>query len=302
MKADFTPERIQKLDPNDIFVFGSNLNGNHIGGAARIAYEQFGAEWGVGEGLTGQTYALPTLDHEMKCVTYGSLVDSFKRFIDVVTEHKECIFYLTKVGCGIAGWKLEDVRKAFWESVSNLRALPDNLVLPYDFYYKHTQPKMRSRYGLFKLPIEVLLKSRNQEVGKLKSYIQELEHDISLLKKEKETKSQMTPEEQYEACKQVRSEEMYQNIKQQNKRLRGMVNDLRRDKNDLLQKVVSKSYVMTDEERKKHIVKEEQMRDKLIEKARNAITEEEREMLHNQIVDIDSTIECMRIEELSTYD
>lgn len=302
MKADFTPERIQKLDPGDIFVFGSNLNGNHMGGAARTAYEQFGAEWGVGEGLTGQTYALPTLDREMKCVMYSSLVDSFKRFIDVVTEHREYTFYLTKVGCGIAGWKLENVRRAFWESVSDLIALPDNLVLPYDFYYERTQPKMRSRYGLFKLPAEVLLKSRNQEVGELKSYIQELEHDISTLKKEKETKPQMTPEEQHEACKEVKSEEMYRNIKQQNKRLRGMVNDLRKDKNDLLQKVMSKSYVMTDEERKKRIAKEEQTRDKLIEKARNATTEEEREMLHNQIVDIDSTIECMRIEELGTYD
>ena len=298
MKADFTPERIQKLDPGDIFVFGSNLNGNHIGGAARIAYEQFGAEWGVGEGLTGQTYALPTLDREMNCVTYDSLVNSFKRFIDVVIEHKEYIFYLTKVGCGIAGWRLEDVKGAFWESVGDLKTLPDNLVLPYDFYYERTHPKMRSRYGLLKLPTEVLLKRRNQEVGELKSYVQELEHDISILKKEK---SQMTGEER-EICKEVKSEEMYRNIKQQNKRLRGMVKDLRKDRDNLLQKVMSRGYVMTDEERKKRIAKEEQTREMLMQRARNAATEEEREMLHNQIVDIDSAIECMRIEGVGTYD
>ena len=135
-------------------------------------------------------------------------------------------------------------------------------------------------------------------MGELKSYVQELEHDISILKKEK---SQMTGEER-EICKEVKSEEMYRNIKQQNKRLRGMVKDLRKDRDNLLQKVMSRGYVMTDEERKKRIAKEEQTREMLMQRARNAATEEEREMLHNQIVDIDSAIECMRIEGVGTYD
>lgn len=68
MRADFTPERIEELSSGEIFVFGSNLNGNHYGGAARIAYEKFGAEWGVAEGLSGNTYAIPTLDKEMQSV------------------------------------------------------------------------------------------------------------------------------------------------------------------------------------------------------------------------------------------
>ena len=59
---EFTPERITELGKNEIFVFGSNIHGMHGGGAARIANEYFGAEWGVGEGLTGQCYALPTME------------------------------------------------------------------------------------------------------------------------------------------------------------------------------------------------------------------------------------------------
>ena len=57
----YTPERILELKGNEIFVFGSNLAGAHAGGAARLAYERFGAVWGEGVGLHGQTYAIPTM-------------------------------------------------------------------------------------------------------------------------------------------------------------------------------------------------------------------------------------------------
>ncbi len=60
-----TPDRITSLKDNEIFVFGSNKEGMHGGGAARIAYEDFGAEWGVGIGMTGQCYAIPTMDRSI---------------------------------------------------------------------------------------------------------------------------------------------------------------------------------------------------------------------------------------------
>src|SRR5574344_2934116 len=101
MKPDYTPEKISHLDEGEIFVFGSNLNGNHAGGAARVANELFGAEWGVGEGMTGKTYALPTLDRDMKCVAPEVLYESFKRFIDVVQKNPHFTFDLTKVCCVI---------------------------------------------------------------------------------------------------------------------------------------------------------------------------------------------------------
>ena len=52
---------ITRLAPNEVFVFGSNLQGMHGGGAARMAYEHFGAVWGQGVGLYGQSYAIPTM-------------------------------------------------------------------------------------------------------------------------------------------------------------------------------------------------------------------------------------------------
>ena len=59
---EFTSDFITELKPNEIFVFGSNIGGFHGGGAARVAHKRFGAEWGVGEGITGQCYALPTME------------------------------------------------------------------------------------------------------------------------------------------------------------------------------------------------------------------------------------------------
>ena len=73
---EFIPERITELKPNEIFLFGSNLAGSHGGGAARLAYNRFGAIWGKGEGLQGQSYALhltigqtvvPTIDNLLIC-------------------------------------------------------------------------------------------------------------------------------------------------------------------------------------------------------------------------------------------
>lgn len=69
----FTPEMITSLAENEIFVFGSNLAGAHGGGAARMAYRRFGAVWGIGVGLTGRTYAIPTMQ--------GG-VDTIKPYVD----------------------------------------------------------------------------------------------------------------------------------------------------------------------------------------------------------------------------
>ena len=64
-----TPERITELQPNEIFVFGSNLEGMHGGGAALLAYRKFGAIWGQGVGLQGQSYGIPTMQGgvDMSC-------------------------------------------------------------------------------------------------------------------------------------------------------------------------------------------------------------------------------------------
>lgn len=75
MKKKFTPENIQELKENQVFVFGSNMNGNHAGGAARLAVEKFGAIMGQAEGLQGQSYAFKVDGKSIKENTFYSLVN-----------------------------------------------------------------------------------------------------------------------------------------------------------------------------------------------------------------------------------
>lgn len=103
-----TPENVRELSRCEIFVFGSNLAGHHHGGAARTAHQKFGAEWGVGSGATGQCYAIPTM--------HGG-VDAIKPYVDEFIEyaknHPKNRFLVTRVGCGIAGFKDEEMAALF---------------------------------------------------------------------------------------------------------------------------------------------------------------------------------------------
>ena len=104
----FTPDRVERLSNCEIFVFGSNIEGEHMGGAARFACEKFGAEWGVGDGPTGQCYAIPTM--------HGGLEDIrpyAEKFIAYAKAHPMNRFLLTRVGCGIAGFKDSDMAQLF---------------------------------------------------------------------------------------------------------------------------------------------------------------------------------------------
>lgn len=116
-----TPEWITTLKPNEIFVFGSNLAGRHGGGAARIAADKFGAEWGVGVGRTGQTYAIPTMQGGVD--TIRPYVDDF---IEYATQHPELNFLVTRIGCGIAGFR--DIAPLF----AKCKDMP-NVWLPHTF-------------------------------------------------------------------------------------------------------------------------------------------------------------------------
>ena len=103
-----TPAFITHLAPNEIFVFGSNLAGMHGGGAAHMAYEKFGAEWGVGVGPTGRCYAIPTMQGGVE--TIRPYVDDF---IAYAKQHPELRFLVTRIGCGIAGFKDEEIAPLF---------------------------------------------------------------------------------------------------------------------------------------------------------------------------------------------
>ena len=119
-----TSERITTLKPNEIFVFGSNLAGMHGGGAARIARLHFGAVMGVGVGLQGQSYAIPTM---------RGGVDTIQPYVDEVIQyainHPELHFLVTRIGCGIAGFSEDEIAPLFRQAVSI-----DNISLPQGFW------------------------------------------------------------------------------------------------------------------------------------------------------------------------
>lgn len=120
---EFTPERISELKENEIFVFGSNLAGLHGGGAAWIAYERFGAVMGQGVGLQGQSYAIPTMQGGVE--TIKPYVDEFIAF---AKAHPEMKFLVTKIGCGIAGFREDEIAPMFYHAIDC-----KNIVLPKEF-------------------------------------------------------------------------------------------------------------------------------------------------------------------------
>ncbi|MBP6429775.1 MAG: hypothetical protein KA273_05195 [Bacteroidales bacterium] len=136
----YTPENIKSLEKNEIFVFGSNLSGIHAGGAAYIAFKHFGAVWGVGYGLQGQTFALPTKDKEIITLPLSKVKSYLKDFIEFVYLNPNLKFYLTKIGCGLAGFTIEEIKTILWEALEEIAKdnkkevyLPSNLIIPKEF-------------------------------------------------------------------------------------------------------------------------------------------------------------------------
>lgn len=119
----FTPEWITDLAENEIFVFGSNLAGMHGGGAARLAFNRFGAVWGQGVGMQGQCYAIPTMHGGADAIK--PYVD---QFIEYAAEHREYTFLVTRIGCGIAAMSVDEIAPLFAEAIDL-----ENVVLPEDF-------------------------------------------------------------------------------------------------------------------------------------------------------------------------
>lgn len=122
-RAKYTPDFVRTLDEDEVFVFGSNLAGMHGGGAAATAHRCFGAVWGQGVGLQGQSYAIPTMQGGVE--TVKPYVDEF---IEFAKSHPEKRFLVTKIGCGIAGFREEDIAPLFREAAGVA-----NIVLPKDF-------------------------------------------------------------------------------------------------------------------------------------------------------------------------
>lgn len=122
------PDRVITLLPNEIFVFGSNEAGIHGAGAALQAARSFKAKRGVGSGITGTCYAIPTKDEKLKVLT----LDSIKKYVDVFIEYcknnKGKKFLVTEIGCGLAGYSIKDIAPMFKECIDI-----ENVFLPKKF-------------------------------------------------------------------------------------------------------------------------------------------------------------------------
>lgn len=105
---------IEELEENEIFVFGSNLDGLHIGGAAKLAHEKFGARMGIGVGLQGQSYAIPTMNG------WNTMLFYCNQFIDLARHYPDYQFLLTPIGTGIAGYSYNEIEPIFADLPQNI--------------------------------------------------------------------------------------------------------------------------------------------------------------------------------------
>ncbi len=161
IRPEYTPDAIDSLKSDEVFVFGSNLHGHHGGGAARAARKKFGAIWGQGVGLQGQSYAIPTMQGGVE--TIKPYVD---QFIDFAREHTELFFYVTRIGCGIAGFKDSDIAPLFKDAmdVHNI-CLPESFIKENNSSISPTVPQelLTMMYGQVRTLVDLLKELNKQE-------------------------------------------------------------------------------------------------------------------------------------------
>ncbi|OTG66524.1 A1S_2505 family phage non-structural protein [Acinetobacter silvestris] len=138
MTYQYHDESIIKHLPEDtVFVFGSNMAGTHQGGAAKIALQNFGAMKGVGRGWSGQSYAIPTMNEHLQQMPLSQIqhyIDDFKIY---TKNHPKTKYFITAVGCGVAGYKVEEIAPMF-------KGISHNVIFPISFraFVEKTLPKL----------------------------------------------------------------------------------------------------------------------------------------------------------------
>lgn len=120
-----TPDDIITLQPNEVFVFGSNEGGRHGKGAAKQAVK-FGAIYGQGDGLQGQSYGISTKDRDLKVLPLHRIQVKVERFLRFAATRPDLTFLVTPIGCGLAGYKPKEIAPMFEDA-------PGNVQLPASF-------------------------------------------------------------------------------------------------------------------------------------------------------------------------
>lgn len=114
------------IDPTYVLVVGSNLKGAHGRGGAKHAKLCHGAKYGVAEGMSGNTYLLPTKDEYIKTLPISRVKKHVDKFLDFARSNPDIKFFLTPVGCGLAGYTPSDIAPMF-------ETAPENVLLPKSF-------------------------------------------------------------------------------------------------------------------------------------------------------------------------
>ena len=109
----------------DIFVFGSNLAGRHGKGAALIALREHGAKYGTGWGHVGNSFAIPTKDEKIKTLPLEKIKFYIEQFIGYAKSNPHLQFQLTAIGCGLAGYKPEQIAPMFKDAPNNVMKPPE---------------------------------------------------------------------------------------------------------------------------------------------------------------------------------
>jgi len=108
----------------EIFVFGSNLAGRHGKGAALYALKHHGAIYGRGDGPQGNSYAIPTKGFDIRTLPLRTIAYHVEQFLQYARRHPELTFKVTAIGCGLAGYRCEEIAPFFRDAPDNCR-LPD---------------------------------------------------------------------------------------------------------------------------------------------------------------------------------
>ncbi|WP_296280119.1 hypothetical protein [uncultured Acinetobacter sp.] len=131
---------IKSLAEDTVFVFGSNMAGTHQGGAAKTAHLHFGAMKGVGRGWSGQSFAIPTMNEHLQQMPLSQIqhyIDDFKIY---TKNHPKLKYFITSVGCGVAGYKVEEIAPMF-------KGISHNVIFPQSFrpFVEKTLPKLTQK-------------------------------------------------------------------------------------------------------------------------------------------------------------
>lgn len=131
---------VKALAEDTIFVFGSNMAGTHAGGAARTAMEHFGALKGVGRGWSGQSFAIPTMNEHLQQMPLSQIEHYVEDFKIYTKNHPKQKYFITSIGCGVAGYKVEEIAPMF-------KGISHNVILPASFrpFVEKPLPKLTQK-------------------------------------------------------------------------------------------------------------------------------------------------------------